>query len=179
MHQSVKSYFCGTIILFTVTSESVRAEFSCRDEKNLTVCQPDDSLANGPKDRIRQSRLLFETNDCSVDELSASGQSDWTAAPYTGEIRVAVRYECRIPQTTAQQSDAAGKQRIKESVSAKYDFACALGEFKYFASGFHHFDDGSRGHWDSQGSSRPIPWQKIISDGAGASLGPLFKVWCE
>jgi hypothetical protein len=179
MHQSVTAISAAIVILFTVASESARAEFSCKDEKSLTVCQPDDFLANGPKDRIRQSRLLFETNDCSVGELSASGQTGWTPAPYAGEIRVVVRYECQIPQTAVQQSDTAGRQRIKESVSAKYDFACALGEFKYFASGLDHFNDGSRGHWDSQGTSRPIPWQKIISGGAGAQLGPLFKVWCE
>ncbi|SIO44711.1 hypothetical protein SAMN05443247_05493 [Bradyrhizobium erythrophlei] len=179
MRQSVKGISAAAIIFFTVTVQSARADFSCRDEKSLTVCQPEDLVQNGPKDRIKQSRILFETNNCLVGEISASGQSDWTAATYADEIHVVVRYECQIPQTTVPQSDLGKKQRTTENVNAKYDFACALREFKYFASGFDHFNDGSRSHWDSQGSSRPIPWQKIYSGGVGAHLGSLFKVWCE
>jgi hypothetical protein len=167
MRQSVTGISAAAIILFNVTSQSSRADFSCSDEKSLTVCQPEDLITNGAKDRIRQSRILFDTNNCLAGEISASGQSGWTAAPYAGEIQVVVRYECQIPQTAVPQSDTAKKQRTRENVSAKYDFACALREFKYFASGFDHFTDGSRSHWDSQGSSRPIPWQKITSGGAG------------
>jgi hypothetical protein len=179
MCHPVISVSVAAIILFSVTSQSARAAFSCRDEKSLTVCQPEDDLVTGgPKDRLRQSRILFEANNCLAGEILASGQSDWTAAPYAGEIHVVVRYECQIG-ATGPQSDNGKKQRTKESVSARYDFACALREFKYFASGFDYFNDGSRNHWDSQGSSRPIPWQKIYSDGGGARLGSLFKVWCE
>jgi hypothetical protein len=127
MRQSVTAISVAAVILFTVTSQSARADFSCRDEKSLTVCQPEDDLVtNGPKDRIKKSRILFETNNCLAGEISASGSSDWTSAPYAGEIHVVVRYECQIPQTTVPQSDTGKKQRTKENVSAKYDFACAL-----------------------------------------------------
>jgi hypothetical protein len=179
MCKSLTSISAVATVLITITSQSARADFSCRDEKSLPVCQPKDLIANGPMDRIKQSRLLFETNNCLVGQISASGQYDWTGAPYAGEIHVVIRYECQIPQTTAPQSDTSRKQRSKENVSAQYDFACTLGEFKYFASGFDHFNDGSRSHWDSQGSSRPIPWQKITAGGNRAHLGSLFKVWCE
>jgi len=87
MRQSVTAISAVIVILFTVTSESARAYFSCRDEKSLTVCQPEDLLTSGPKDRIKQSRILFETNNCLVGEVSASGQSNWTAAPYACGFR--------------------------------------------------------------------------------------------
>src|SRR3981081_1041686 len=179
MCQSLASISAIAKILLTITSQSTRADFSCRDEKSLPVCQPEDLTTNGPMNRIKQSRLLFETNNCLVGQISASGQLDWTGAPYVGEIQVVIRYECQIPQTTAPQSEASKKQTTKENVSARYDFACAHRIFKYFASGFDHFDDGSRSHWDSQGSSRPIPWQKITAVGDHVHLGSLFNVWCE
>jgi hypothetical protein len=178
MRQSVTGIWAATIFLLIVTSQSARADFSCRDEKSLTVCQPEDLVTKGVKDRLKQSRILFETNNCSVGEISVSGQSDWTAAPYAGEIHVVVRYECQIPQTMVPLSDIGKKQRTKESLNGQYDFACALGEFKYSSSGFDYFNDGSRMHWDSQGSSRPIPWEKIYS-GGDRHLSPLFKVWCD
>jgi hypothetical protein len=177
VRESLTSISSAATIFFIATSQPARADFTCRAEKGLTVCQPEGLV--GPMDRIKQSHLLFETNNCSVGQMSASGETDWTEQRYTGEIHVVVRYECQIPLTATPQSGTEKKQRTKESVSAKYDFACALREFKYFASGFDHFNDGSRGHWDSQGSSRPIPWQKIVSNGTGAHLGALFKVWCE
>jgi hypothetical protein len=58
MRQSVTAISAAIIILFTVTSESARADFSCRDEKSLTICQPEDLPTNGPKDRIKQSRII-------------------------------------------------------------------------------------------------------------------------
>jgi hypothetical protein len=79
----------------------------------------------------------------------------------------------------APQSEIGRKRTTKETFSARYDFECALRNFKYFASGFDYFDDGSRSHWDSQGSSRPIPWQKIAAGGDHVRLDSLFKVWCE
>lgn len=166
-------------VLLAAASQSSRAAFSCTDENNLTVCQPENDLVtSSPKDRLRQSRLLFEENNCLAGEIIASGQFDWNAPPYAGEIHLVVRYECKIGDTGLQ-SDEGKKQRTRESVSARYDFACALREYKYFASGFDYFNDGSRSHWDSQGSSKPIPWQKLYSGAMGARLDSLFKIWCE
>src|SRR5713101_715203 len=68
MRQSVTAISAVIVILFTVTSESASAYFRCRDEKSLTVCQPEDLLTSGPKDRIKQSRILFETNNCLVGD---------------------------------------------------------------------------------------------------------------
>ncbi|MCA1474303.1 hypothetical protein [Bradyrhizobium sp. NBAIM08] len=179
MFKSAISVSLAPIVLFAVTSQPAGAAFSCKGEKSLTVCQPQDDLAtDGPKDRVRQSRVLFEENSCSAGEILASGPSDWTAPPYADEIHVVVTYECQIRSMGAR-SDNSTKQRTKESAIARYDFACAHKQYKYFASGFDFFSDGSRSHWDSQGSSRPIPWQKLDFGGGGARLRALFKVWCE
>lgn len=177
MCQSLAKISAVAAILLTITSQSTRAEFSCRDEKSLPVCQPEDLSTNGAMDRIKQSRLLFESNNCLVGQISVSGQSDWTGVPYAGELQVIIRYECQISQAT--QPETRKKLTTKQNASARYDFACASRSFKYFASGFDHFDDGSHSHWDSQGSSRPIPWQKITAKGNHVHLGPLFKIWCE
>jgi hypothetical protein len=45
MHQSATTISAAIVILFTAASEWARDEFSCRDEKRLTVCEPDDLLA--------------------------------------------------------------------------------------------------------------------------------------
>ena len=125
MRQSVKGISAAAIIFFTVTVQSARADFGCRDEKSRTVCQPEDLVQNGPKGRIKQSRILFETNNCLVRyprRDSPIGPQQFMRT----KSHVVVRYECQIPQTTGPQSDLGKKQRTTESVNAKYDLACAL-----------------------------------------------------
>jgi|ERR1700722_4528210 len=171
--------FAAMTILVIATSQSARASFSCKDANGATICQPEDIVANGPKNRMRQSQILFNVNDCLVKEISVSGQADWTPPPYASEINIVIRYECLISQTTLPPTDPQVKLRIQQDVNARYDFACALREFKYFASGFDRFNDGSNSHWDSQGSSRPIPWRNLIYAGSDRRLASLFDIWCK
>jgi hypothetical protein len=180
MCQSLRTICAVAVTLFVVTCQSARADFNCRSEKALPVSQPEVLVADCPTEKVRQSRLLFETNNCLVSQIYASGQSDGSGAVNAGTIHVDIKYECQIFQTRPPVSETSNKKyRTKENVSAQYDFACALRDFKYFASGFDHFIDGSRSHWDSQGVSKTIPWQKITAGGDRAHLDSLFKVWCE
>ena len=166
----------GVCCLAGVASNPAQADFGCSTESGLTVCQPEAETSPDLKDRLEQSRLLFERDDCLVIKQSISGQAEWIARGYPYEIRLSIGYECRFQPRS---SDGVGKRRIKQSSTAIYDFACSRREFKYFESGFDFFGDDTRMHWDSQGSSRPIPWQGIIIGARNPRLMPLFKVWCE
>ena len=125
-------------------------------------------------DRMKRSRILFENKMCLVTEISLSGDTEWKPTP--DEVRIYVRYECKRPQNEPGQSTATLARQI---TTARYQFSCALRQYKYFASGFDIRDDGSRIHWDSQGTSREIPWQNLTVGNSDRRLMPLFRTWCE
>lgn len=71
---------------------------------------------NGLLDRIKRSRSLFETNNCLVGQISASGQSDWTGAPYAGEIQVVIKYECQGESANRRPAAAWTAHCVKTSI---------------------------------------------------------------
>ena len=122
-------------------------------------------------ERLVQSRKVFENDLCVVNDLNA-------AHSLPGEVAIHVKYDCKI--SPAPNSATERNQRIRETASARYDLACFRMEYKYFASGFDYYVGGSRMHWDSQGSSRPLPW-RLIGNGTEKDLKilSLYKIWCN
>jgi hypothetical protein len=104
------------------------------------------------ENRIGQTRALFERNNCSVERISFSGRSDSSASPDLYEMGIIVSHKCEFT----------GRAVARTMANARYTFACALREFKYYESGFDYDSGGKRMHWDSQGTSKAAPLEKDI-----------------
>ena len=145
--------FC---LVFMLSNQTARADFSCKFDNDILACLPASPVSEDLTERMKRSRILFENKLCVVDEISVSGDADWKPTPY--EVRIYVRYECKRPQNESAQSIATP---ARQTTTARYQFSCALRQYKFFASGFDIHENGTRSHWDSQGTSREIPWQTL------------------
>jgi len=160
-------------IVFIFNNAVARADPTCRYDNAVIACLPDKPVSEDLSDRMKRSRILFENELCLVNEIFLSGDADWKPTP--NEVSILVRYECKRPQGAAQSVATPARQ----TTAARYQFSCALRQYKFFASGFEIHDNGTRSHWDSQGTSREIPWQNLAIGNRDARLTPLFRTWCE
>ena len=164
--------FVVTCIVIVNISSSF-AGLSCRYESEVTTCSPASSVSEHLAGRMQQSRSLFENERCRVSEVGLSDDADRSKLP-PYEIGIYVRYDCGSSEKELTQ-----KPQNRYTATARYEFSCALKQYKFFESGFDIHSDGTRSHWDSQGTSRPIPWQYLAVGNRDARLVLLFQVWCN
>lgn len=171
--------FAASYTAFIVSIQPARADLSCKYESGAPVCVSAGSVSDDLSDRMRKSRILFESKRCRVSEITLSGDAGWPPqSPF--EVRIYLRYECESSQDESAQPTAVREKQIsKYTATARYEFSCALRQYKFFASGFDIHNDGTRSHWDSQGSSREIPWQDLTVGSSDPHLTPLFRTWCD
>jgi hypothetical protein len=155
-------------------NQAAYADFSCKFDSDQMTCLPSNPVSEDLSDRVKRSRILFENKLCVVNEVSLSGDTEWNPTPY--EIHIYVRYECKKSKNGSDQSTATAERQM---TTARYQFSCALRQYKFFASGFDILENGTRSHWDSQGTSREIPWQPLVIGTNDSRLAPLFRTWCE
>jgi hypothetical protein len=162
----------------TASVEPAHADLVCKYESEVPAvpaCIPASALSDNLSNRMRQSRILFENKLCRVDEITLSGSAEWPPPP-PFEVSIYLRYGCSSQNEPAQSTAA---RKLKYTATARYQFSCALRQYKFFASGFDIRNDGTRSHWDSQGSSREIPWQDLAVGNSDPHLTPLFQTWCD
>lgn len=157
--------------------QSANAKIVCKPGDDNVDCISTDSISDEVSRRTRLSVELFDKNLCRVNEISLSNDA-WTKAT-TDEVEIYIRYECGYPQNEASSSNTQQNTKLRYQATARYEFLCAPHQYKMFESGFDFYSNGSRMHWDSQGSSRPIPWQNLPVEGRDRRLVSLFRLWCE
>ena len=165
-------YFAILVVIPVANATTV-----CRSDEGIINCSSPTVSSAELSNRMRRSAKLFETNLCRVKELSSS--NDTWAADQTDEIAIYIRYSCDYSQSETSSSNSQQNTRLRYDATAKYEFLCAPRQYKMFESGFDLYSNGARMHWDSQGSSRPIPWHKVTSEERDRRLVPLFHIWCE
>lgn len=171
--------FAASYPAFMVSIQPAHADLSCKYESEAPVCVPAGSVPDDLSDRMRKSRILFESKRCRVSEITLSGNAGWPP-PSPSEVHIYLRYECESSQDESARPTAVREKQIsKYTATARYEFSCALRQCKFFASGFDIHNDGTRSHWDSQGSSRQIPWQDLTVGSSDPHLRPLFRTWCD
>jgi hypothetical protein len=164
----VNAVLLWQLVTLAVTfAAPAKADFSCEYDNGREACQP--SIQAELEGRIGLTRALFEGNNCSVQSISVSGRSDWDTSPYLYEMGVIVKHKCEFE----------GQAIARTVTTARYTFACSLREFKYYESGFDYDNDGKRMHWDSQGTSKPLPWRNILYAPNKVHLEELFDIWCK
>jgi hypothetical protein len=157
MHRTALHYVLLVCLFAHLFIDPARADFNCKEEDGSTVCDPE-SQTSYINDRMRQVRKLFESTNCAVSEMSSFGTTELIGLLPPTRVKIAIRYECQILEPSS-----SNPGRIKESGTEGYEFDCGTGLFKFYASGFDFFNDGKRMHWDSQGTSRPLPWRRITT----------------
>jgi hypothetical protein len=111
------------------------------------------------ENKIKNSINMKFSGNCSVSKIIAYGV--WNAN--NGNIlgaRVMYNYECKESKDNLNISK---KYLIKTEATRQIRFDCANTLFWSYESGFEIFNDGSRMHWDSQGTSQQRPWRIVQS----------------
>jgi len=157
-----------------MNNQVARADLSCKYDNAAVACIPTAPVSEELTDRIKRSRILFESTLCQVNEITLSGDTEAKLDP--AEVRMLVRYECKKSRNEPTQPSATP---VRQITTARYQFSCALRQYKSFSSGFDIFDNGRKSHWDSQGTSREIPWRDLANGNGDTRLTPLFRTWCE
>jgi len=145
------------------------AGFSCNWRGGVTDCGAENSQDLFA--RIEKAKALFESSSCEVTELSASsdGQSTWAGPNYSDLLEVVVAHQCRKADDPS--------APLKQSSRARYGFSCPAKTYTYYESGFDYDASGKRMHWDSQGTSTPIP-PRSVSETNNTLAKALYQAWC-
>jgi hypothetical protein len=175
-----KTFFVGLapLVVGVISAAADEPDFNCKEDNGLAVCNPETKNSDIDS-RTKRMRNLFESQNCVVFEVSSSRATGATElsgslAPRDGKItEIVVRYACQLSDTPS-----SATRKIKEEGRERYEFDCANSLFHFYASGFDVFKDGRRMHWDSQGTSRPIPWRAIpMTD--NPKLISVYEIWCH
>ena len=151
-----------------VGSATAEAGFSCVWQEGEPECSSPAGIEDFPI-RLRKTRALFEMDGCRVSKIMAwsEGSAPWAGAGYPDGMEVMVSYKCTDAQA-----------RPKQQSNARYGFICASRMQTYYESGFDFGADGKPMHWDSQGTSTPIP-PAPLAKARNKLVEPLYKTWCE
>jgi hypothetical protein len=160
-----------------VNIQSGDARIVCKSSGHRMDCNPTSLVSEELSGYMQRSLELFEKNLCRVNEASLSNEA-WTKET-ADEVEFYIRYECDYSQGETNPSTSQQKVKLGYRATARYEFLCAPQQYKMFESGFDFYSNGTQMHWDSQGSSRPIPWRQLPVEDRDRRLIPLFRIWCE
>jgi hypothetical protein len=105
---------------------------------------------------------LLNGTRCTVIAFDSSGKTASDEPPTLASVEISAEYRCAIANDGATE-----QRRVAETGHKRYSLDCVRSLFKFYASGFDIYIDGSRSHWDSQGTARPIPWRVLEPDPKG------------
>jgi hypothetical protein len=106
----------------------------------------------------------FTAKSCDVKTISGDIEIEPSKAPVVTSVDMFVKYACKTPADNER-----AVYRTEEEGNEHYRYDCRGELFKFYANGFDRYNDGKSMHWDSQGTSRELPWAPILTNNIDGS----------
>lgn len=128
---------------------------------------------------VKMNELLnfFGSRGCIIDDLQFGGHGDHHDKTSRIVARTSLYVGCTYNKS---QPHNEGLFVKKTTEHARYDFDCLNKLYKYYASGFDFFNNGAQSHWDSQGTSRELPWAPVSQSRYGVpdNIAQVYSLVC-